>query len=79
MKKYVMLVCALVLSVMTFAHDFEVNGLYYTRQSDNTVNISYKGTSHTSSMVYSGDVVVPETIEVDGVTYTVVLLIIVRI
>ena len=72
MKKYVTLVCAFVLSVMTFAHDFEVDGYYYTRQSDNTVNISYKGTNYSSSMVYSGDVVVPETIEVDDVTYTVV-------
>ena len=72
MKKYVTFVCAFVLSVMTFAHDFEVDGYYYTRQSDNTVNISYKGTNYSSSMVYSGDVVVPETIEVDDVTYMVV-------
>lgn len=72
MKKYVTLVCALILSLMTFAHDFEVNGFYYTRQSDNTVNISYKGTNYSSSMVYSGDVVVPDQVEFDGVTYTVV-------
>lgn len=72
MKRYVTLACAFVLSVMTFAHDFEVNGLYFTKQKNNTVNISFKGTSYASSMVYSGDVVVPETVEFEGVTYTVV-------
>ncbi|MBO4777994.1 MAG: leucine-rich repeat protein [Bacteroidales bacterium] len=72
MKKYVMLGCALVLSVMAFAHDFEVDGFYYTRQSANTVNISFKGSNYSSSMAYSGDVVVPDQVEFDGVTYTVV-------
>jgi hypothetical protein len=72
MKKYVTLVCALVLSVMAFAHDFMVDELYYTKQGDNTVNISFKGASSASSMVYSGDVVVPETVEFEGVTYTIV-------
>ena len=72
MKKYVMLGCAVVLSVMAFAHDFEVDGFYYTRQSANTVNISFKGSNYSSSMAYSGDVVVPDQVEFDGVTYTVV-------
>jgi hypothetical protein len=72
MKKSFSCICALVLSVMTYAHDFAVDGFYYTIQSDNTVNLSYKGTEYSSSMVYSGDVVVPDQVEFDGKTYTVV-------
>lgn len=31
---------------MVSAHDFEVNGIYYVKNSDgNTVSVSYKGTS----------------------------------
>lgn len=73
MKKYVTLVCALVLSVMAFAHDFMVDELYYTKQGDNTVNISFQGNSYTSSSkIYSGDIEVPEQVEFEGKMYTVV-------
>ena len=52
------------------AHDFEVDGIYYNilSSSDKTVEVTYKGTSF-SSAVYSGNIVIPETVTNDNTTY----------
>lgn len=51
----------------------EVNGFYYSLNSSaKTCTLTYETTSSGSVIaVYKGDVVVPETVEYDGVTYTV--------
>ena len=48
--------------------DFVVDGLYYHKTSDNTVEVTYKDTNYNS---YSGGITIPKTITVDGKTYTV--------
>ena len=55
----------------SFAHDFEVDGIYYniTSSTDKTVSVTYKGSN--ISAWYSGSVVIPENITYDGITYLV--------
>ena len=55
------------------AHDFEVNGIYYSINSDGTsVSVTYKGSSYSSySNEYSGAVTIPATVTYSGKTYSV--------
>ena len=59
-------------SLEATAHDFEVDGIYYniTSSTENTVEVTYKGNNYSSS-VYSGSVVIPESVTNDGETYKV--------
>ena len=65
----VALLCCMVAS----AHDFEVDGIFYniTDESAKTVEVTFKGSNHDDYTEYSGVVVVPETVEYHGYTYTV--------
>ena len=49
-------------------YDFMVDGIYYKKSSDDLVGVSYKDMSFGT---YSGDIVVPDEVEYEGVTYTV--------
>ena len=55
------------------AHDFEVGGIYYVKNSDGTsVSVSYRGTSYSQySNEYSGSVNIPPSVTSSGVTYSV--------
>lgn len=69
-----LLLSALGLSQWAMAHDVEVDGIYYNIDtSAKTAKVTYQGTSYASSAAtyYSGDVIIPSTINVDGTTYTV--------
>lgn len=60
---------AIVLSLiplLSHAHDFEVDGNYYTLISTSEKTVRFDGTSN------SGDLVIPETIMVSGKTFTIV-------
>ena len=73
MKKQLLLLLALLLSLCVFPHDFEVNGIYYNYLTDNngtSVVVTYKGTSYTSK-AYSGSVTIPKTVTYNGNTYLV--------
>lgn len=50
-----------------FAYDFEVNGIYYFKSPDvpNTLMVTR------GEVMYSGDVVIPATVEYDGTAYSV--------
>ena len=53
----------------SLAHDFEVNGFFYNKTSDNTVAVTYRGNSYDSySNEYIGDVVIPSSVKYNGVT-----------
>ena len=76
MKRFLSLTTLLLFAAASFAHDFEVDGIYYviTSSSSNspTVSVSYKGTSYNSySNEYTGSVTIPETVTYSGVTYSV--------
>ena len=55
------------------AHDFEVDGIYYNKNSDGTsVSVTYKGSSYSSySNEYSGAVTIPASVTYSGKTYSV--------
>ena len=57
-----------------FVYSFEVDGIYYKRNSllENTVSVSYRGNLYnTFSNEYTGEVVIPETVTYQGQTYDV--------
>ena len=53
---------------MTFAYDFEVNGLCYNKLSANSVEVTFKVKDGNS---YSGKIDIPEKVYYNGVTYSV--------
>ena len=52
----------------SLAHDFEVDGIFYNKTSDNTAAVTYKGDSYSS---YFGDIVIPSSVDYNGATYSV--------
>lgn len=71
--KQLLTALALLCCTIVSAHDWAKNGIYYVLGDDDTsVYVSFKGTSATSAAnEYSGDVVIPSTVELDGDIYTV--------
>lgn len=63
----------LLLGVSVSAHDFEVDGIYYNviDSVNNTVEVTYQGEKWDSYDEYSGQVVIPETVSCNGITYKV--------
>ena len=55
------------------AHDFEVDGIYYNKNSDGTsVSVTFKGSSYYDySYEYSGAVTIPASVTYSGKTYSV--------
>ena len=69
-----MLIAVLLTCVNAFAHDFEVDGIYYniTSDSDLTVAVTYRGDSYNSyNNEYSGQVTIPESVTYNSNTYSV--------
>lgn len=62
----VMLIAILLVSANVWAYDFEVDGLYYEINTDEELTCSVS-----SNDDYVGELVIPETVENDGVIYTV--------
>ena len=50
-----------------YAHDFEVDGIYFSYSTENTVYV----TNNYNYNSYSGDIVIPKTVEYGNVTYSV--------
>ena len=72
--KYLLTSLLLLCSMVVHAHDFEVDGIYYsiTDRQNMTVSVTYKGSSALHSSCYRGKkVVIPSTVTYDGYTYTV--------
>ncbi|MCM1349491.1 MAG: leucine-rich repeat protein [Firmicutes bacterium] len=69
-----MLFIALLLApLFAFASDFEVDGIYYNKNSNGTtVSVTFFGTNNSlSGYAYSGDVVIPASVTYNGETYSV--------
>lgn len=67
----VLLLLALLLPATTYAHDFEVDGIYYNILDGNEAAVTHKGDYWTSEPSYFGDVVIPSNVIYKGVTYSV--------
>lgn len=66
-----LLIISLLFPVTAIAHNFEVDGIYYLLNGNN-VSVTYKGWYYNHyTNEYSGDVIIPETVTFNGITYTV--------
>ena len=64
----ILFTCVMVCSVSSVhAYDFEVNGIYYMINGNNAT-VTYKDYNYNS---YGGEVIIPETVTYNGVTYSV--------
>ena len=71
MKKFFLLLTLLCLSLSARAHDAEVDGIFYNLEAANkTATVTFKG-DDPADYEYSGDVVIPETVIYNGITYSV--------
>ena len=73
MKNYFLLLARrLCLSLSARAHEAEVDGIFYNLDAANkTATVTFKGDDPYSYNEYSGDVVIPETVTYNGITYSV--------
>ena len=73
LKIYFAVLFAALSTVTVFAHDFEVDGIYYKRNAGGTsVTVTYRGDSSDAySDEYSGNVVIPSSVTYSGNTYAV--------
>ena len=73
MKKLFTLFLALVATTALWAHDFEVNGIYYNILTDKTneVEVTYRGSYSSEYNEYSGSVTIPSSVTYNGTTYSV--------
>ena len=72
MKKLFILSLALMAAMASWAHSFEVGGIYYNYLTDSTVTVTYRGIYNNSyANEYTGDVVVPASVSYEGKTYAV--------
>ena len=65
-------VLTLVATTASYAYDFEVGSIYYNKNGDGTVSVTFKG-SYSDSYVdeYTGDVVIPSSVTYSETTYSV--------
>jgi hypothetical protein len=66
-QKIILFLVLLTAAFCAHAYDFEVDGIFYHKYGNN-VTVTYKTLGQGD---YSGDLVIPETVTYDGVTYTV--------
>ena len=73
MKKLLSLLFMAFIPIVMMAYDVEVNGIYYDLDtSANTATVTFKGVSNNViPPSYSGNVIIPSSIESNGVTYVV--------
>ena len=73
LKIYIAVLFAALSTMTVFAHNFEVDGIYYIKNVDGTsVTVTYRGDSYDAySDEYSGNVVIPSSVTYSGNTYAV--------
>lgn len=72
MKKIFTFLFAIVATSTLWAHDFEVDGIYYNILSDTTVEVTYRGSQYDLYDEYSGAVTIPAIVTNNGNTYRVI-------
>ena len=67
-----LLFVALLATTTLWAHDFEVDGIYYNYLEGNNVEVTYRGDYYDNyDNEYSGEVTIPSTVTYNGTTYSV--------
>lgn len=71
-RAFVAMAMMLISWLPSLAHDFEVDGIFYNKTSDNTVAVTCKGSYGNDYMdKYVGNVVIPSSVNYNGTTYSV--------
>ena len=69
--RFMLLIAIIMAFNDSFAHDFEVNGIYYNKNGSNAI-VTYRGAYYYSySNEYTGTVNIPSTVTYSGTTYSV--------
>lgn len=74
MKRQLILFLMTLITFISYAYDFEVDGIYYNRNYDwSSAEPKYDGTVSVTkgNYGYSGDIVIPDVVNYDGVEYKV--------
>ena len=71
MRRLLSVFVAFLATSYLWAHDFEVDGIFYNILDKNSVEVSYKGDLMPDYNVYFGEVTIPETVTHNGTTYSV--------
>ena len=74
LKSIILTAIACLSSIVTYAHDFEVNSIYYNITNNETkeVAVTYQGSSYDLySNEYSGTVNIPSSVTYNGTIYSV--------
>ena len=73
MKKTFLLLTLLWGALSAWAHDIEVDGIFYNLNNTNkTATVTFRGDSYDAyEDEYAGDVVIPKAVTYDGITYSV--------
>ena len=71
LRSVLIAVLSLVATAAT-AHSFEVNGIYYNKNGDGTVSVTFKGSRYYEyADEYTGNVMIPSSVTYSGTTYSV--------
>ena len=70
-KQLFLSLLVLLTSSSAYAYDFELNGIYYNTTGQNTVEVTYVENGSGNADFYYGDVIIPQSIVRNGVTYSV--------
>ena len=72
MKKTFLLLTLLCGVLSAWAHDAEVDGIFYNlNNADKTATVTFKGDDYSLYNEYAGDVVIPKAVTYNGITYSV--------
>lgn len=72
MKKSILLLTLFWGTLSAWAHDAEVDGIFYNLDVDNKMaTVTFKGDYSSQHNEYAGNVVIPETVAYDGISYSV--------
>ena len=70
--KSLLTIACLLCSIGVYAHDFEVDGIYYNKLSSTEVEVTFRGGYYNDySNEYTGSVVIPESVNYNGANYSV--------
>ncbi len=62
-------IACLLCSIEVYAHDFEVDGIFYNIIDSYSVTVTFKGDFDTQIDEYAGEVVIPDIVNYNGKTY----------
>ena len=69
--KSLLTIACLLCSIGVYAHDFEVDGIYYNKLSSTEVEVTFRGGNYDSYDEYTGTVEIPESVTYNGTNYSV--------